>query len=314
MFRNRFAAILVVVLLCIAANAATPVVHTVRNVRLANGWQISGTITTDGTTGALTAGNILDWSLELTQTTDLVWTEKNSTNLNISGVWTDGKKIHVSTSPDGFVDGGTLYFERSGAAFSIPTAAIIADFTQLSVNLGYGYGGLAGWQDELLGLNFVGLNQQNNVEYHAASAFAGRANVFRINVPTLATNPLLMTMFGTITTDGSIGALLPQNIIAWKITARSRDISFMTKTNSMVMQANGVFSDGQNIKVDHSGGQLVIGRPGFRPTYVTLADFTDPTYRNGFANYYMGNFGIMGDKYGLVGNKAVSYTVASVLF
>lgn len=78
----------------------------------------------------------------------------------------------------------------------------------------------------------------------------------------------------------------------------------------MVLSAIGVTSEGTLIKVDHAGGQFTVGIGGRRPTFVTVADFTDPTYPNGFANHYMGNFGVMGDKSPLVGARAKSYTVA----
>jgi hypothetical protein len=217
--------------------------------------------------------------------------------------------MFVNTSPDGVLDGGALVFSRGGGGGKIATSAIIADFTQLSTNLGY-VGGMAGWQDEIWGLNFVGLNQRNHSRYRAALAVPGQVNVFRVNVPTISAAPLLMTMFGTITTDGTIGALLPQNILAWKITARNQDITNYTKANSTVISAIGVTSDGTTIKVSHVGGQLSMGIPGMRPTFVTLADFTDATYPDGFANYYMGNFGVMGDKSPLVGPRAKTYTVA----
>lgn len=307
----RLITIFALLALSIAGNAAAQVVFNLRPINLTNGWRLSGTITTDGTIGALTPTNILDWNLKVVQTTDMVWTEKDSNDLNISGVSTDGKKIHVATSPDGIQDGGTLYFSRGGSGGRIPTSAVLADFTQLSVNLGYGPGGIAGWQDELGGLNYVGLNQRNNVQYHAGSAAAGRPNVFFIHVPTLGTNPILMTMFGTLTTDGTIGPLLPQNIVAWKITARNQEITYYTKANSAVLAAIGVSSDGTAVKVDHAGGQFLIGISGRRPTFVTLADFTDPTMPNGFVSYYMGNFGIMGQKTPLVGNRILTYTVAT---
>ena len=264
---------------------------------------------TDGTVGALAPANILGWDLKVVQTTDFVWTEKDSSNMNISGVFTDGKKIMVATSPDGALDGGTLTFSRGGGGGRIATSAIIADFTQLSFNLGYP-GGLAGWQDEIWGLNYVGLNQRNNSRYRAALAVPGQPNVFRVTVPIISTSPLLMTMFGTITSDGTIGALLPQNLLAWKITARNQDITNYTNANSTVLSANGLTSDGTTIKVDHAGGQFTIGIGGMRPTFVTIADFTDPAYPNGFANYYMGNFGVMGDKFPLVAPRAKTYTAA----
>jgi hypothetical protein len=301
--------VLVAMLAVSLAASAAPITFTLKPIKLTNGWMVTGTITTDGTVGVLAPANITNWNLKVVQTTDVVWTEKDSNAFNISGVSTDGKGIFVATSPDGIQDGGTLYFSRSGGGGTIPTSAYMADFTQLSFNMGYGYGGLAGWQDEMLGLNFVGLNKKNNTKYRAASAIVGSPNVFRIHVPKILPAPYQMTMFGTITTDGSIGNLIPANIIAWKVTARTEDITTFTETSTTVMFSAGVSSDGTSIKVDHAGGQFVIGIAGRRPTFVTIADFTDPNFPNGFANYYMGNFGIMGEKFPLIGKKVPTYTV-----
>ncbi len=288
-----------------------PVVFNLNPLRLTNDWVLTGTITTDGSIGPLSAANILDWNFKIVQTTQFLWTQANSNDLNISGVSTDGKRIYVATSPDGFQDGGTLYFGRSGGGFNIPTNAVVADFTQLSMNLGYA-GGIAGWQDEIWGLNYIGLNQRDNTNYRAASAVASRPNTFAIHVPTLATSPLWMTMFGTITTDGTVGPLLPQNIIAWQITARNQDIRYIDKASgARVIAAMGLSSDGKVLLVAHAGGQFLIGFPGFRPTFVTLADFTDPTMPNGFANYYVGTFGEMGNKTPLVTRRAATRTVAT---
>ena len=85
---------------------------TLNPMKLANGWVVTGNITTDGTVGPLTAANIVDWNLKASQTTDFTGTERDSNDFNISGVSTDGKFIHVTTSPDGIQDGGTLYFSR----------------------------------------------------------------------------------------------------------------------------------------------------------------------------------------------------------
>lgn len=308
---SRWIATLALLFLSTIANAAGPVVLTVIPITLSNGWQISGTITTDGATGYLTAANLLAWNLKIVQTTDMVWTNKNSNDLNISGVSTDNQKIYVSTSPDSISDGGTLYFSRGGGHGQIPTSAVLADFTQLSYNLGYGYGGIAGWQDEIGGLNYAGLNQRDGTQYPAASLIPGGGHTFRINVPTLATDPILMTMFGTVTTDGMVGPLLPRNIVGWNITARNQEISYMTKLNSRVLSLAGVSSDGVSLKVDRNGGQLLIGVGGRRPTYVTIADFTDPTHPRGFSNYYMGSYGVMGEKFGLISSGANYYLAAT---
>jgi hypothetical protein len=306
-----FFLILGVLLFSIAASAATPVTLTLKPIPLTGDWKVTGTITVDGTIGPVTSTNILAWNLKVVQTTNRVWTEKDSNALNISGVSTDGQKIFVASSPDGILDGGTLYFGRAAGFGSIPTNAVIADFTQLSFNLGFGMGGIAGWQDEIGGLNYIGLNIRNNAQYRAASLVAGQPNVFRIHVPTLSTSPILMTMSGTFTTDGTIGPLLPQNILKWNITAKNQDIAFYSNTNSAVMMASGLSFDGVSLKVDHAAGQFLIGIAGPRPTFVAVADFTDPTMPNGFAQYYMGNFGVMGMKTPLVGNRALTYTVAN---
>lgn len=299
----RWLAVAALLILSIAASAQTTV-YKLNYLQLSNGWTVTGTITTDGTVGTLGATNIVDWNLKVVQTTDMVWTEKDSNDLNISGVSTDGSKVWVTTSPDGVLDGGALYFGRGGSGGRIPTNAIVADFTQLSFNMGY-LGGVAGWQDELAGLNFVGLNQRNNSRYRAGLAIAGKSNKFQIYVPTISAAPLLMTMFGTFTTDGTIGPLNPKNIIAWNITARTQDITYYTKANSTVLSSFGVTTDGTVLNVDHAGGQFMLGIGGRRPTFVTIADFTDPTYPNGFANYYMGNFGVMGDKSPLTKGKTI---------
>jgi hypothetical protein len=308
--KSRWIAVGVLLTLAVVAYGQTPVVFKLNPIQLSNQWKVTGSITTDGTVGVLTGANILDWNLKVVQTTDVVWTETNSTDANISGVFSNGKKVLVATPPTDYQDGGALVFSKSGGAIgSIATSAVLADFTQLSLNLGY-IGGIAGWQDEIWGLNYVGLNQRNHTQYAAASALPARPNVFRIQVPTLSTAPLLMTMFGTLTTDGTIGALAPQNIIAWNITARNQDINYYSKLNSSILSAIGVTSDGIVLKVDHAGGQFTIGLGGFRPTFVTVADFTDPSYPDGFANYYRGNYGVMGEKFPLVGPRVKAYKFA----
>jgi len=106
----RLFTIIALLVLSIVGNATAQVVFKLKPLALANGYQVSKTITTDGTVGPLKATNIVDWNLRVVQTTDMVWIEKATSKLNISGVSTDGKKFFVPTSPDGIQDGGTLYF------------------------------------------------------------------------------------------------------------------------------------------------------------------------------------------------------------
>lgn len=84
------------------------------------------------------------------------------------------------------------------------------------------------------------------------------------------------------------------------------------KTLKWAVVAVGFFSVTvvAHLGVSRAGGQLQIGIPGMRPTFVTLADFTDPTYPDGFANYYRGNYGVMGDRSPLVAPTAKKYVVA----
>ena len=298
-------------LLSIVSFSQTRAVYTLTPIQLTNGWQFVGTITTDGTLGNLTTANILDWNLKVIQITDFGWTEKNSSDANITGVFSDGKKLTVATSPDGIEEGGTLHFAKPPVGYNIPTTAVIADFTQLSTNLGY-VGGMAGWMDEIWGLNFVELNQRDNSRYQAASFqnVPGKPNTFAVKVPILSTSPLLMTMFGTVTTDGTIGALLPRNIISWNITARNQELANYAKANSTMLTFTGVTTDGKFMRIGRIG-QLQVGIAGRRPTFVTIADFTDPEYPNGFANYYKGNYWVMGDKSPLIGQQDKVYTFAS---
>lgn len=294
--------------LSVTASAA-PLVLNLRAVNLSNHWQIRGTITTDGTVGPLTSANIIDWNIQLIQTTDLVWTETDSNALNISGVSSDGSNLLVTTFPNAFQDGGTLYVGRGGGGGTIPTNAIMADFTQLSRNLGYN-GGMAGFQDEILGLNFVGLNQPSGRQYRAATVDPAKPNVFNIRVPQILPAPYKVTMFGTITTDGTVGPLQPANLIAWNITGRMQSGTTYTPASSAVLYMNNVSYDGAKMLVGRAGGQLVIGVGGARPTYVTVADFTNPQKPNGFANYYVGNFGLQGERFPLIGSGEQIYAVA----
>lgn len=294
--------------LSIAASAA-PLVLTLKTTNLTNQWQIRGTITIDGTVGPLTAANIIDWKIQLIQTTDLAWTQTDSNDLNISGVSSDGSSLYVTTFPNNYQDGGTLYVGRGGRGGTIPTNAIIADFTQLSRNLGY-KGGMSGFQDEIFGLNFVGLNKPNNRKSRCAVLDPTQANVFNIKVPQISPFPYRVTLFGSITTDGTVGLLQPANLIAWNITARMQARTVYTPASSAVLYFNNVSYDGTQLLVSRTGGQLVIGIGGARPTYVTLVDFTDPQRPNGFANYYLGNFGLQGERFPLIRKSDQSYTVA----
>lgn len=263
-------------------------------IHLGNGYVVTGTIETDGSIGYLTPAKFTKWKITVTQTTDTVFTERTTSAANIQQVSSDGKKLTVPTSPDGFTDGGFLGFLSPARAGSIPSGALVADFSGVNIA-----GGVSGWQTPLA-LNYAYLNQPDAITYTAATATrTGAGSVFNITPVTISTAPTVITMFGTITTDGAVGFLTPKNFKSWHIVGREQDIQQYNETNSQILAAQQIFSDNSDLKVMKPGGVLQIGIPGSvrgRPIIVTIADFTDPTYVNGVASYYYGFNGLVAEK------------------
>lgn len=152
----------------------------------------------------------------------------------------------------------------------------------------------------------------------AATAVTGQPNVLKlIPVTTEAANPL-QTLFGTITTDGTVGPLGSNNFVAWHIVGRTQDIRSFNSTNSQLLNVAGLFTDNSVLKVDNkvngSLGILEIGIPSKNPlllgTSVKIADFTDQSYIGGVASYFYGNFGLLAIKSPLTSKK--SYVVGKV--
>ena len=294
--------VLIVVGLSLSANATT---FRLVSVNLGNGWVMNGTIDTDGTVGLLTPANITKWNITLTNTVDMVFDPTNTSAANVSMVSTDGKKMYVPASVDGFTDGGTLNF-LGGAIGGIPTGALVADFTGWNIT-----GGVAGWQTPSA-LNYLSLNEPNGTIYTAATILPNKPNTFNLRKVVISTTPTLMTMFGTITTDGTIGPLAAANFKSWRIVGRDQDIQKYNETNSQIINALQVYSDNVTLTVAHNGGDFQIGIPMItprgRPLIVTLADFTDPAYPNGIASYYYGGQGLVGQRAPLTRNPM--YVVA----
>lgn len=76
---------------------------------LGSGFTLSGTISTDGTTGSLSASNINAWNINVWSVQDFVFNRSNTVNLS-SSVHSDGTNLIIPTSPNGFSDGGALWF------------------------------------------------------------------------------------------------------------------------------------------------------------------------------------------------------------
>lgn len=303
-----FVAMFAAVTALVAPPLASSTTYKLAPIHLDNGYVVTGTIDTDGTIGFLTPANFIKWNLTVTQTTDIVFTEKNTTAGNISMVTTDGKKIYVPSSIDGTTDGGNLTFWGGGPRGGVPYTASVADFTGWNAA-----GGAAGWTTPLA-LNYVSLNEPNNTLYAAAKVDKHNPKLFHITQVTIATTPTIQRLFGTILTDGTIGALAPANIKSWHIVGREEDIQKYNELTSHVLSATQVYCDGQTIKVYSAGGILQIGIPVIsprgRPIFVTIADFTDPSYPNGIANYYYSIYGLVAQKSPLT--KDPAYTVATL--
>lgn len=69
-----------------------------------NGLIVSGTISTDGTTGSLSAENLARWNIVVQEVTETTFTRKNSRLTQLSGVTTDNLTLDVNR------DGGILGF------------------------------------------------------------------------------------------------------------------------------------------------------------------------------------------------------------
>jgi hypothetical protein len=233
-------------------------------VDLGGGFSFFGTLTTDGTVGNLTGANITDWNITFRSVTDYVFDKQNTVNYSV-GVSSDGASLTVPTSPDGIDDGGSLFF-RSPNPFA-DVGAQVADFTQSSGNGGqamYMYGGA---------FDFTALNQPHGIDYQAATLRSGSSTLFDL-VPVTFAGGTKMT--GTILTDGSVGSAVIED---WNILVRETFQWNFDPANSSVVDDFNLASDGQFLTVtpfdvDGNPGAFSIGRPGFEPTLVKLADFT----------------------------------------
>lgn len=305
---------------------------------LDNGYTVKGTIETDGTAGSLVAANIVNWNIQVTQTTDVVYTNaaftpgpNEATTVvvtgppEVSGVSTNGKRIFVERSPDtaNFADGGSLLFR--GPGLYEPNLAQVADFTYSS---SWFYpdsiiGGVGGWVTPIAGYAFAAPMTTSPCsaagvcsKYAAANAISGQANVFRLIPLTVqAANPL-QTLSGTVTTDGTVGPLAAGNFTAWRITGRTQDIQTYTPANSVVRNVAYLSSDNVTLKLaGNPNGNLgildigtarTVNNPGIS---INLGDFTDPAmYPGGVASYSLGNFGLAASKTPLTARK--TYVVA----
>lgn len=268
-----------------AALAAQATDFQLTPVQLPGGVSIFGTISTDGTLGPLTAANLSAWSITVRRATRHVYTPSNPGGAQVDVVVSaDGRRMSVKASPDGVRDGGLLSFGSFGPG---PEYGVkVADFT--------GYwgqnGGVAFYLDGPA-FDWEWFNAPNGSTRLVAKAAAG-SHQFKLQ-PVVFSNGST-TIAGQLTTDGSVGALGPANVLDWRITATSFDDTVYTKTangaNSSVLAGSaGISSDGQTLSVARPGGLLAIGVPaggGRRGAAAVLADFSATAPADGQAGYY----------------------------
>ena len=248
--------------ICLAAAHLSATEFQVTPLDLGSGFTLTGTISTDGTVGSLNATNITAWNVTVTSVQDYVFNRSNTVNLS-SSVYSDGGHLSVPTSADGFSDGGALWFRGSNYL-----AVQVANFTGPSAAGGQAYyvHGSA--------FDILPLNQPNNSNYVAATARPGIPNQFDINPLDFGNG---VTMFGTLTTDGSVGAT---SITDWNVVVRSTTEWNFNTGNSNVLSDFNLGTDGTNLYVrpdDGFGGygHFAVGnRVGYDLNGVLLADYS----------------------------------------
>lgn len=254
-------------------------------VKLPGGITVFGTVSTDGTVGTLTPANLVAWTVTVRQSSRYDYFPGQAGGPNLMGVSVsaDGRKLRVTTSPDGANDGGLLAFGSFGPG---PEYGVqVANFTGP-----YAAGGvafyLAGpafeWQD---------LQAPNHSQRVVAAASAGSAvyKLLPVSFPSGA------TMTGTITTDGSTGAIGAAQVLDWRIRVQANDDTNYFRdasgnSNSVVMPGSGGLStDGNTLFVARPGGYLAFGvpaNPPRRPMAAVPADFSPAAPPKGQAGYF----------------------------
>jgi hypothetical protein len=134
----------------VAQNNGNGNLYDLTPIDFANGVSLTGQIRTDGTKGELTASNIRDWSIDVTQVTIDRFNPTNSVLVsNQSGLTSDGKNIAV-TNPD-----GELKFVHGSAGGHI-FGLTLADFTTSTFPVGqarYDLGRFASYSLDLYASN-----------------------------------------------------------------------------------------------------------------------------------------------------------------
>jgi hypothetical protein len=266
---NRIATLLGLALASVASQVAQATDFQLAPLKLPNGETIFGTVSTDGTTGPLTAANLVAWRVTVRTTTRHDYTPANAPPQNVLdvSVTSDGRKMRVKTSPDG--SGGALSFGTSLPEVLVHVANYAAGWPPGMGFAMYQYGA---------DFEYVDLPVSPTGQRIVARAPLG-SHVFKL-VP--VSYPSGATVAGSITTDGSTGPIGPAQLLDWHLTMRrAEDVVYYQDaagSNSQVLPATtGLSTDGQTLFVARPGGYLGFGVPAVPPARgrgVVPADFS----------------------------------------
>lgn len=236
----------------------------------------TGTISTAGNTSSISG-----WNLTVTTTERLAhYTPANTSNMSAGSVTSDGHNLSVATSPDGFQDGGSLFFRASNPFLDFGVS--VADFTGPNLT-----GGQAMYMAGAA-FDFLGLNQPDNSTYVTAQSNGSSGNLFDL-LPISFSNGV--TLSGTIRTDGTTGLLDPNDIVSWDVYVDQMTRDVFDPANSILHASQVALNpNGLDLTVNNPDGYLMFskGSSGGHLYALQLADFSDQSPLGGQAGYFQG--------------------------
>lgn len=265
---------------CAAATAhATD--YTLTPVRQPDGSVVFGTVSTDGSLGALSPQQITGWQITVRQQQRWLYTPETAPGVQASGVGVsaDGQRMAVAASRNGYDDGGLLAFGAFGPWREYGVQ--VANFT------GY-YAADGGASFYLAGAAFdwQWFNAVPGSKRLVARAAPG-SRVYRLE-PVIYPGGAVLR--GTLTTDGRTGAIGPEAITDYRLqVTQTADTVYDPSNSALLPDTGGLSADGAQLWVSRPGGYFgvgVVARPPARGRGAVPADFTAAAAKGGQAGYY----------------------------